>query len=117
MKILERKTTNNGYGCSCCASNTEHSNWIEENEMMTPIQLLEEYLSCDICDFHYIDHLYEKDGNVIYGYECKGASKIGEKIVFIFQDKKYLISDYRKNEEIEKTIQELKKILETEKGE
>lgn len=69
-KVLERTQFNNGYGCSCCRSDWEEIEWINEDEMIDFETLLTETikeLDKGASDGGCVGIVYEKDGQTLYG--------------------------------------------------
>ena len=65
--ILERTSWNNGYGCGCCRQDWENTKWIEESDMKSFSEIIDEAYTSPLEDTVGIQ--YERDGKVIYGYE------------------------------------------------
>jgi hypothetical protein len=79
MKILKRTTTNNGYGCSCCADYYNETMWIDEKNVKSPLQLLKKIIRTNINEDHECKLVYEYDGKILYGFDNE-VGKMGESI-------------------------------------
>jgi hypothetical protein len=72
--ILVRNYYNNGYGCSCCRSDWEEVDWINESDMLSFEELIalakesKEHVTDD--DYH-CGTIYQKDGKTLYGFTTK----------------------------------------------
>ena len=64
--ILERTFWNNGYGCSCCRQDWEDSEWIEESNMKSFIEIIDEAYESSLEGV--VGRQYEREGKIIYGY-------------------------------------------------
>lgn len=60
--------TNNGYRCGCCRNGINDYEWIDEKDLPDFEQVLEEAYGIDFEGV--ICKRYEKDGEILYGYEA-----------------------------------------------
>ncbi|MCK9279186.1 MAG: hypothetical protein M0P71_00965 [Melioribacteraceae bacterium] len=102
MKILKKIFENNGYGCNCCRRDEEYSEWIEESEMLSLREILYEAIECAntiIGIGGCVGTVYEKDGDVLYGFTSDIYTTGGD-IYIVIRNSKYLIySDSTSNKE------------------
>jgi hypothetical protein len=85
--ILETRMYNNGYGCSCCRNDWENKKWIEESEM----ESFESIVNCILNGTYYNEDendynsglIYEKDGEILYGYRIKIYKATDESFILI----------------------------------
>lgn len=89
--ILQKTQYNNGYGCSCCASYWDDSEWINENDILNPQELCKEIEDNrkSMSSSHLVEKIYEKDGKTLYGYSSD-CYKVGEDTYIVIGDNKYL---------------------------
>ena len=89
-KVLRRREWNNGYGCQCCAQNWEETDWIEETDMI-PIEKMFGIIDRarkKMSDDHQIAETYEKEGEVLYGYDAR-IYKVGEDSFIVWGNQKF----------------------------
>ena len=99
--ILERIHTYNGYKCSCCREDDESANWIEVTDILSFEEIVDEAFNCiDFCsifDGGTVGHMYEADGNPIYGYDLHGHYTLTLSIVY--GNEEYIIYTEKDTEE------------------
>lgn len=82
-KVLISKTYNNGYGCRCCAQYWSTHRWVEEGTY-TKIAVLKLALSQrrKMGEDHLVKFLVEKNGKVLFGFQCD-VVRVGEYLYWI----------------------------------
>ena len=93
--ILERNTWNNGYGCSCCRSDWNSSDWIEEGEI-TPLTEIIDYIYDENWkgNDNHLELLYEKDGKTLYGFHIDYYKAREDVYIMIGEEKYRVLLDY-----------------------
>jgi len=91
--ILKRDEWNNGYGCSCCRSDWENVEWIEESDMKSFSEIVNYVFNRKYLTDNNIHAglIYEKDGKVLYGFSTR-IYKAGNDAFIYIEENKYQIN-------------------------
>ena len=96
--ILKKTTRNNGYGCSCCSQTWDDSEWIDEMQLPSLEEVVDEALASEpfsqFGDTIYC--AYERNGKMIYGYELD-VRKREYTLYVLHGEKRVLYDDWKKN--------------------
>lgn len=120
--ILETNKYNNGYGCSCCRQDYKSTEWIEEKDMISLVDIIN-YIYDGKWNGHHeannhLNLLYEKDGKVLYGFDIDYRRKSEDVFILIGEEKYRVYLDYSPDSHADgKSREEMLKIAKVQEGE